>query len=166
MGRDVLGTCGVGSALILSPEKTEQVVKLVVLFGARLPGSIYMGHRARIGVRNTRTHLTRAPKSLGKTPQQISRRFAMKEQPQRFVAFDMHQNYFMVGAVDAEQQVVIQPMKVDLQGLERWANKHLVATDEVVIEASTNTWTAYDVLEPLVARVVVAHPVDTVIFVK
>jgi transposase len=82
----------------------------------------------------------------------------MKEQQQRFVAFDMHQNYFMVGAVDAQQQVVLQPRKVDTQALERWASKHLVPTDEVVIEASTNTWTTYDVLEPLVARVVVAHP--------
>ena len=82
----------------------------------------------------------------------------MKEQQQRFVAFDMHQNYFMVGAVDAQQQIILQPRKVDIQALERWASKHLVPTDEVVIEASTNTWTTYDVLEPLVARVVVAHP--------
>jgi transposase len=82
----------------------------------------------------------------------------MKEQQQRFVAFDMHQNYFMVGAVDAQQQIILQPRKVDIQALERWASKHRTPTDEVVIEASTNTWTAYDVLEPLVARVVVAHP--------
>jgi len=61
MGRDVLGTCGVGSAPVLSPEKTGQAVKLVVLFGAHLPGSIYMGRRARIGVCNTWTRLTRAP---------------------------------------------------------------------------------------------------------
>jgi transposase len=82
----------------------------------------------------------------------------MKEQQQRFVAFDMHQNYVMVGAVDAQQQIILQPRKVDIQALERWASKHLVPTDAVVIEASTNTWTTYDVLEPLVARVVVAHP--------
>ena len=82
----------------------------------------------------------------------------MKEQLQRFVALDIHQNYFMAGAVNAQQQIVLQPRKVDIQGLERWARKHLVPTDEVVLEASPNTWTVYDVLEPLVARVVVAHP--------
>jgi len=77
----------------------------------------------------------------------------MKELQQRFVAFDMHQNYFMVGAVDAQQPIVLQPRKVDTQALERWASKHLLPADEVVIEASTNTWTTYDVLEPLVCIV-------------
>jgi transposase len=82
----------------------------------------------------------------------------MQEQRQRFVAFDMHQSYFMVGAVDVQQQIILQPRKVDVQALEPWASKHLAPTDEVVIEASTNTWMTYDILEPLVARVVVAHP--------
>jgi len=82
----------------------------------------------------------------------------MKEQFQRFVALDVHQNYIMAGAVDAQQHIVLPPEKVDIQALERWARKRLWPTDQVVIEASTNTWTVYDVLEPLVARVVVAHP--------
>lgn len=82
----------------------------------------------------------------------------MKAKTKRYVAFDIHQNYFMVGAVDAQQQIILQPRKVDIQALERWAGRHLMPTDEVVIEASINTWTVYDILEPRVARVVVAHP--------
>jgi len=41
---------------------------------------------------------------------------------------------------------------------EGWAKKHLRPTDEVVLEATTNAWYFYDLLEPLVARVVVGHP--------
>jgi transposase len=82
----------------------------------------------------------------------------MKVETTRYVAFDIHQNYFMVGAVDAHQQIILQPRKVDIQALERWADHHLMLTDEVVIEASINTWTVYDILAPRVARVVVAHP--------
>jgi transposase len=33
-------------------------------------------------------------------------------------------------------------------------------TDEVVLEATTNTWDVYDTIAPLVGRVVVAHPAE------
>jgi transposase len=41
---------------------------------------------------------------------------------------------------------------------EAWARKHLRPTDEVVLEATSNAWYIYDLLQPLVARVVVANP--------
>jgi transposase len=40
----------------------------------------------------------------------------------------------------------------------RWAPEHLRKTDAVVIEASTNTWTLYDLVMPLVGQAVVVQP--------
>ena len=64
----------------------------------------------------------------------------------------------MVGAVDQNQQTVLPPRKVALADLEGWAQKYLHPTDQVVLEATTNAWYVHDLLEPLVERVVVAHP--------
>jgi transposase len=41
-----------------------------------------------------------------------------------------------------------------------WAEENLCDTDEVVLEASTNTWDIYDAVVLLVKRVVVAHPAE------
>jgi len=41
----------------------------------------------------------------------------MKEGANRFVAFDIHQNYCMGCAVDDQQQIVLQPRKVEVQAL-------------------------------------------------
>jgi transposase len=76
----------------------------------------------------------------------------------RFVAIDIHKNYLMVGAIDAEQRIVLQPRKVELHRFFAWTQANLLPTDAVVLEATTNAWTIYDQLISLVARVVVAHP--------
>jgi len=77
---------------------------------------------------------------------------------QRYVGLDVHKHYVMVGAVNAAQETVLPPRKVSLLEFEGWAKKHLRPTDEVVLEATTNAWYVYDLLVPLVARVVVGHP--------
>ena len=82
----------------------------------------------------------------------------MSAQSQRYVAFDVHKSYLMVAAVNASQEVVLRPRRIDFSRFEDWINKHLKATDEVVLEATTNAWYVHDLLEPQVARVVVAHP--------
>jgi transposase len=82
----------------------------------------------------------------------------MSEASSRFVALDVHKNYLVVGAVDAQLDVVLPPRRVSLLQFESWARKHLKATDAVVFEATTNAWYVHDLLEPLVDRVVVAHP--------
>jgi len=82
----------------------------------------------------------------------------MTHQSIRYVGLDVHKHYVMVGAVDQSQQTVLPPRKVALVDLETWAQKYLLPTDHVVLEATTNAWYVYDLLEPLVARVVVAHP--------
>lgn len=82
----------------------------------------------------------------------------MTENQKRYVGLDTHKHYLMVGAVNPAQEVVLPPRKVSLIEFEGWAKKHLRSTDEVVLEATTNAWYLYDLLEPLVARVVVCHP--------
>jgi transposase len=82
----------------------------------------------------------------------------MSENEQRFVALDVHKNYVVVGAVNVHQEVVLHPHRVSLSGFGDWAQKHLHPADAVVLEATTNAWYIHDVLEPLVARVVVANP--------
>jgi len=76
----------------------------------------------------------------------------------RYVGLDVHKSYVMAAAVNADQQVVLKPRRIDLVRFEAWAAKHLRATDQVVLESTTNAWTLHDLLEPIVARVVVAHP--------
>ncbi len=82
----------------------------------------------------------------------------MSEQKVRFVALDVHKSYVMVGAVGAEQQIVLHPRRVAFNRFESWISKHLRSSDEIVLEATTNAWLIHDMLEPVVARVVVAHP--------
>jgi transposase len=76
----------------------------------------------------------------------------------RYVGLDVHKHYVMVGAVNAYQEMVLPPRKVSLTEFESWAKKNLRPTDEVVLEATSNAWYLYDLLEPVVARVVVCHP--------
>jgi transposase len=76
----------------------------------------------------------------------------------RFIAIAIHKSYLMVGAIDAQQRIVLQPRKVELHHFLAWAQTNLLPTDAVVLEATTNAWTIYDQVASLVARVVVAHP--------
>lgn len=77
---------------------------------------------------------------------------------ERFVALDVHKHYVMVAAIDAAQQVVLTPRKLSLERFAQWAPEHLRQTDQVVLEATTNAWTLYDQLAPLVQEVKIAHP--------
>lgn len=77
----------------------------------------------------------------------------------RYVALDIHKYYCVVAGVNREGQVVLQPVRVEHADLEGWLKKNLQSTDHVVIESTTNTWHVYDLLEPLVERVVVANPI-------
>lgn len=82
----------------------------------------------------------------------------MSNQPQRYVAFDVHKSYVMVAAINAAQEVVLPPRNIRFSRFTGWIAKNLRPTDQVVLEATTNAWYVHDLLEPLVARVVVAHP--------
>jgi transposase len=54
---------------------------------------------------------------------------------------------------------MLQPVRVEHADLEGWLKKNLRGTDHVVIESTTNAWHVYDLLSPLVERVVVANPI-------
>src|SRR5215211_5553544 len=77
----------------------------------------------------------------------------------RYVALDIHKKYCVIGGVDREGRVVLQAVRVEHADLEGWLKKNLRAMDHVVFESTTNAWHVYDLLEPLVERVVVANPI-------
>jgi transposase len=77
----------------------------------------------------------------------------------RYVALDIHKHYCVIAGVDREGRVLLQPVRVEHADLEGWL-KNLRASDHVVIESTTNAWHVYDLLEPLVERVVVANPIQ------
>jgi transposase len=77
---------------------------------------------------------------------------------ERFVALDVHKRYVVVGAVNASQQIILSPRRVDLDDFLCWSQQHLRSTDAVVLEATTNAWHLCDQLRPLVSFVTVAHP--------
>ncbi len=82
----------------------------------------------------------------------------MSQTAERFVALDLHKNYLVVGAVDQHHQVILPPHRISNDRFEQWASRHLQPSDAVVMEATANAWYIHDLLEPLVGRVVVAHP--------
>lgn len=74
----------------------------------------------------------------------------------RFVGLDVHRQFVMVTAVDAQQHVLFDAIRVPLDSIKVWARTHLQATDHVALEATTNAWAVYDAMLPLVAEVTVA----------
>jgi hypothetical protein len=78
----------------------------------------------------------------------------------RFIGIDVHKHYLVVGGVNAGQEVVLPPRRVNLENWLKWAEANLKPTDAVVLEATTNAWEIYDQVLPLVGRAVVANPVQ------
>jgi transposase len=78
----------------------------------------------------------------------------------RYIGLDVHKHYITVGGMNAEQEIVLRPHNVEMERFPQWAEQILRETDEVVLEATTNTWDVYDTINPLVKRVVVAHPAE------
>lgn len=78
---------------------------------------------------------------------------------QRYVALDIHKYYSVVAGVNRDGQVLLPPVRVEHEDLGEWLKKNLQASDQVVIESTTNAWHVYDLLEPLAERVVVANPI-------
>ena len=75
----------------------------------------------------------------------------------RYIALDIHKEYVMVGAWNAAQEWVIRPRRVEMRRFRTWAENNLRTGDALVIETTTNVWDIYDIVAPLVTRVVVAH---------
>jgi len=64
----------------------------------------------------------------------------IQEVRKRYVALDIHKRYCIIAGVDREGQI-------------------LLSSNHVVIESTTNAWHVYDLLAPLVERVVGANPI-------
>jgi transposase len=78
----------------------------------------------------------------------------------RYIGLDVHKHYITVGGMNTEQEIVLRPRNVEMENFRKWAEQNLRETDEVVLEATTNTWEVYDTIVPVVGRVVVAHPAE------
>jgi transposase len=76
----------------------------------------------------------------------------------RFVGLDVHKRSVTVGAVDLEQRIVIRPIRFNWEEFDQWHLSHLLSTDAVVLESTTNAWHLYDRISPSVASVTVANP--------
>jgi transposase len=79
---------------------------------------------------------------------------------ERYIGLDVHKHYITVGGMNAQPEIVLRPRAVEMERFKTWAEVNLRKTDEVVLEATTNTWAIYDMLLALVKRVVVAHPAE------
>jgi len=72
----------------------------------------------------------------------------------RFVGIDLHKHFAVVAAVNASNVSSCHP-PAPLTSTS--SPPHLYPTDVVVLEATSNAWWLYDLLAPLVQRVVVAN---------
>lgn len=77
---------------------------------------------------------------------------------ERYIGLDVHKEYITVGGMNFDQEIVLQVRNIEVRRFRRWAEKNLKPTDALVLEATTNTWDIYDIVAPLVAKTVVAHP--------
>jgi transposase len=75
----------------------------------------------------------------------------------RYIGFDIHKEYALVGGQNAQQEWVLTPRRIGMEKLREWAAANLRKGDAAVIETTTNVWDVYDIVEPLVSYVVVAH---------
>ncbi len=84
---------------------------------------------------------------------------SQKETPnfERYLGVDLHKDYVVIGGVNGRQEIVLPPRRVELDDWPRWAKAHLLQSDVLVVEATTNTWDFHDGVVALVGRVEVAN---------
>ena len=78
----------------------------------------------------------------------------------RYMALDIHREYLLAGAQNAEQDWVLTPRRVSIEKFPEWAKKNIRSGDIVVLETTTNVWTIYDIVAPLASRVLVANAAE------
>jgi transposase len=79
----------------------------------------------------------------------------------RFFGLDVHKKYATICGINQEGEVVVKEDHLPLDRLATWAAGTLTSEDAVALEASTNTWWAYDCLAARAGRVVVVNPIKT-----
>lgn len=76
----------------------------------------------------------------------------------RYIAIDIHKHYVLLGGMNAQREWVLRTRKVRMSRFPEWSLKNLKPTDAVVIESTSNAWEIYDLIAPLVGKIVVANP--------
>jgi transposase len=76
---------------------------------------------------------------------------------ERYLAFDIHREYILVGGQNEDQEWVLTPRRVSIAKFPEWAQQNLREGDIVILETTTNVWETYDIVAPLVSRVLVAN---------
>lgn len=66
----------------------------------------------------------------------------------RYLAFDIHKEYVLVGGQNARQEWVMQPRRVGSDQARQWAEANLRKGDAVILETTTNAWDIYDIVAP------------------
>jgi transposase len=79
----------------------------------------------------------------------------------RYFGLDVHKKYATVCGISQAGEVVVKKDRLLLDQLATWAAGTLTCADAVALEASTNTWWAYDCLVAHAGRVVVVNPIKT-----
>ena len=75
----------------------------------------------------------------------------------RYLAFDIHREYILVGGQNEDQEWVLRPRRVSIARFPDWAQQNLREGDIMILETTTNVWETYDIVAPLVSRVLVAN---------
>jgi transposase len=82
--------------------------------------------------------------------------------PVRYVGLDIHKEAAVSCIVDETGKVIQrQRCLCTRAGLEQFGRRHLQPSDQVALEATTNTWEVVRILKPFVAEVVVSNPLKT-----
>src|SRR5574342_195348 len=111
--------------------------------------------QARIGSCSSDPKI-RAP--INKDQKECSMKIYPRTRPiQRYIALDIHKEYVLAGGMNARQEWMLPPRRIEMSKFGEWAKKNLCETDAVVIETTTNVWDIYDIVQPLVGHTVVAH---------
>ena len=76
---------------------------------------------------------------------------------QRYLALDIHKEYVLAGGMSARQEWTLPPRRIEISKFGEWARKNLCEMDAMVLETTTNVWDIFDIVQPLVGHVVVAH---------
>jgi transposase len=96
------------------------------------------------------------------THESEERRKFMKHARKRYVGLDVHKDVVEYCILDAAGKKIDGGRIVCEQSvLKRFATKTLSSKDHVALEATTNTWSVVDIIEPHVAKIVVGNPLKT-----
>ena len=66
---------------------------------------------------------------------------------ERVAGLDVHKAQITVAIVNGQQQILLKPCKIASRHFQQWAESHLTATDQVVLEATNDAWLLVDFLQ-------------------